>query len=116
GQKDRKAFVPWRFPYAAVAPPSTTNSPPVVNDASSLARNRMVRATSSASPMRPRGDAALRAARIFSGSRALAIVFCTIGVSAKDGCTELTRMLYFLRAQCSATALVRRRTPPLLAQ
>ena len=45
--------------YAAVKPPSTTSSAPVVNDDSSLARNRIVRATSAGCASRPSGAAAL---------------------------------------------------------
>jgi hypothetical protein len=53
----------------------------------------MVRAISIGCASRPSGAAALTLAAIFSGSRAAAMIDCSIGVSANDGCTELQRML-----------------------
>src|SRR5262249_30257827 len=78
---------------AAVRPPSTTSSAPVVKADSSLARKRIVLATSSGLPSRPSGAAASRPARSFAGSRARANIASSMGVSAKEGCTELQRML-----------------------
>ncbi len=78
---------------AAVKPPSTTNSAPVVNADSSLARKSIVRAISIGCASRPSGAAIAKLAASFSGLRADAIIECSMGVSANDGCTELQRML-----------------------
>jgi hypothetical protein len=55
GMRDRERGLERSAPYCAVSPPSTMNSAPVVNEDSSLARKRIVLATSSALPMRPIG-------------------------------------------------------------
>jgi hypothetical protein len=54
--------------HIAVSPPSTTNSAPVQNDESSLARNSTILATSSAVPSRRSGTIVLSPARIFAGT------------------------------------------------
>ena len=54
----RQIILPWRLGdsnYAAVMPPSTGSAAPVMKLASSLARNKIVRATSSGVAMRPSG-------------------------------------------------------------
>src|SRR5215218_5070832 len=70
----------------------------------------MASATSSGSAMRPRGEAAPTT----TSSSGLTPILPHIGVRTAPGCTELTRMASV--AHSSATALVNRRTPPLLAQ
>ena len=74
--------------YWAVSPPSITNSDPVTKDDSSDAKYRMPHAISLAEPVRPIGvrDSTHRSLSASWNPRLV------MGVSAKPGCTELTRM------------------------
>ena len=65
--------------------------------------------------MRPIGCMVSKKARIPAGSPEASNAAWFIGVSMVPGCRELQRMVLYCRAQCTATDLVRSRTPPLLA-
>ena len=78
---------------AAVKPPSTTNSAPVVKAEFVARQKHDMRATSIGSASRPSGAALSTLACIFCGSRALSTIDWSSGVSTNDGCTELQRML-----------------------
>src|ERR1700753_4033083 len=90
---------------SAVCPPSTYNTEPVINDASSEARNKAALAISSGKPRRPMGNVLAKASSC-SGVMALR----NIGVSVGPGQITLTRTPCF--AWSIAMARLSMWTPP----
>ena len=93
----------------AVIPPSTTSSAPVMNEASSDARNSAALAISAASPKRPIGTCTRRRCRFSSVSRN----FISSSVRSGPGHRALTRMPS--RAWMTASSRLKASTAPLLA-